>query len=103
LGAAHERTRGTQGNVVTQAVLADGATCRRIARHARRDGNGTRIGSGDGRMRPKVGNCRAHGLRSPRHVGRMRAGTGELSMCGGTAGWVADRLSGTIAERLGHG
>jgi hypothetical protein len=30
LGAAHERTRDTRGNVVTQAVLAAGMTCRNI-------------------------------------------------------------------------
>jgi hypothetical protein len=33
----------------------------------------------------------------------MRAGTGELSKCGGTAGRAADRRSDTRAERLGHG
>jgi hypothetical protein len=56
-----------------------------------------------GRMQSKVGNCRAHGPRSPRHAGRMRAGTGELSTCGGITGRAADRLSGTRVERLGRG
>jgi hypothetical protein len=44
LGVAHERTRGTRGDVVAWAVLAAGATCRQ--RRAQRDDNDTRIGSG---------------------------------------------------------
>jgi hypothetical protein len=37
LGAAHERTRGTRGHVVTWAVLVAGATCRQLAGRAQRD------------------------------------------------------------------
>jgi hypothetical protein len=44
LGAAHA---GTRGVVVARVALAAGATCRRIAQCARRDGNDTQIGSGD--------------------------------------------------------
>jgi hypothetical protein len=61
LGAAHERTRGTRGHVVTWAVLAAGATCRQLAGRAQRDDNDTRIGSGDT-------------VRCGRRLGRMGSG-----------------------------
>jgi hypothetical protein len=36
-----------------------------------------------GRVRTKIGNGRAHGPCRHGYTGKMRAGTGELSMCGG--------------------
>jgi hypothetical protein len=101
LGAAHAghtgqccRTGGAGGRRDVQADCSVHTT--RWQRHTDWFGR-------HGRMQSKVQNCRAHGPRSPRHAGRMRAGTGELSMCGGITGRAADRLSGTRVERLGRG